>query len=244
MDSADVVYPIYEYFQTVQGEGAWAGVPALFIRLYGCDQKCPWCDSAGTWHPKWAPRSGIPRMTARRFRELVQDELRPGVEHAVITGGEPTLYDLRPLVEQLVLLGLEVHLETAGHHPIRDGDMISWVTLSPKLFDGAKEAVEETIARATEVKFIISSEEDIRRAIEWRNKWRKVADPAIWRLHPEWSQRNNDKLLTAMMQASLDGGWYLGYQWHKLWTTDGADALSGGWIQTKVPLGGDPNRGY
>ena len=42
-------YPINEIFQTIQGEGVFTGVPAIFVRLQGCPVGCPWCDTRHTW---------------------------------------------------------------------------------------------------------------------------------------------------------------------------------------------------
>ncbi len=42
-------YPINEMFQTLQGEGFYTGVPAIFIRLQGCPVGCSWCDTKHTW---------------------------------------------------------------------------------------------------------------------------------------------------------------------------------------------------
>ncbi len=42
-------YPINEMFQTLQGEGCFTGVPAIFIRLQGCPVGCAWCDTKHTW---------------------------------------------------------------------------------------------------------------------------------------------------------------------------------------------------
>ena len=47
--------PIHEHFYTFQGEGTHAGRAAYFIRTFGCPVHCPWCDSAGTWHPDYIP---------------------------------------------------------------------------------------------------------------------------------------------------------------------------------------------
>jgi 7-carboxy-7-deazaguanine synthase len=37
---ADQTYPVMEIFYTLQGEGAWAGHAAHFVRLAGCDVGC------------------------------------------------------------------------------------------------------------------------------------------------------------------------------------------------------------
>lgn len=42
--------PVIEMFgPTIQGEGAVIGVKTMFVRTYGCDYRCRWCDSAFTW---------------------------------------------------------------------------------------------------------------------------------------------------------------------------------------------------
>ena len=46
---------IHERFFSIQGEGVHMGRSAFFIRTLGCPVKCPWCDSAGTWHPGFKP---------------------------------------------------------------------------------------------------------------------------------------------------------------------------------------------
>ncbi len=42
-------YPVNELFETLQGEGSFTGVPAIFVRLQGCPVGCPWCDTRHTW---------------------------------------------------------------------------------------------------------------------------------------------------------------------------------------------------
>lgn len=41
----DDFIPICEIFSSIQGEGSFAGIPMLFIRVSGCTRACPWCDS-------------------------------------------------------------------------------------------------------------------------------------------------------------------------------------------------------
>ena len=41
---------VSEHFYSIQAEGATIGVPAVFIRLQGCNLNCTWCDTREIWH--------------------------------------------------------------------------------------------------------------------------------------------------------------------------------------------------
>jgi organic radical activating enzyme len=49
-------YPVMEHFYTLQGEGAYAGYAAYFIRLGGCDVGCVWCDVKESWDANAHPQ--------------------------------------------------------------------------------------------------------------------------------------------------------------------------------------------
>ena len=68
-------YPINEMFQTLQGEGYFTGVPAIFIRLQGCPVGCAWCDTKHTWD-KLADQSER-RCDAPVYRHLHRPQLAP-----------------------------------------------------------------------------------------------------------------------------------------------------------------------
>src|ERR1700743_3054774 len=108
-------YPVQERFFTFQGEGVHMGLPAFFIRLYGCPVHCPWCDSAGTWHPNYKP-DHIDRFSSS---ELTREATAAGANMVVITGGEPAIHDLKDLTTSLQEAGMRVHLETSGAFPLR-----------------------------------------------------------------------------------------------------------------------------
>ena len=80
--------PLYEMFVSVQGEGFNAGVPALFLRVSGCDVNCKWCDTK-----KALKVSKDKYVSTKNLRYAIDEMLKhTGVRHIVITGGEPGLY--------------------------------------------------------------------------------------------------------------------------------------------------------
>lgn len=134
-------YPINEMFQTLQGEGYFTGVPAIFIRLQGCPVGCAWCDTKHTWDKladrevslfsilaktkesdKWGPASS---------EDLLAIIGRQGwtARHVVITGGEPCIHDLTQLTSLLEQNGFSCQIETSGTHEVRCSPN-TWVTVS------------------------------------------------------------------------------------------------------------------
>jgi 7-carboxy-7-deazaguanine synthase len=224
------VLPIYETFYAWQGEGVHLGRAAFFIRTIGCPLKCPWCDSAGTWHPDWMPEK-IERVS---ITDLVERAQHTKAEFVVITGGEPAIHDLGPLTRDLRAKGFPTHLETSGSFPIR-GEF-TWITLSPKW---AKLALPENVQRAHEFKLIV---EDATSVDRW---WDVIgADHAgqpVW-LHPEWSKRNDSTVLNSISATVKERGkpFRAGYQLHRLFNVDSLDENS----RTSVPLGGNVALGY
>lgn len=142
-------YKITEIFYSLIGEGAHAGKSAAFIRLAGCNLKCPFCDTEDPKDPL--------TLTAQ---EILEEIKHYPTTRCLITGGEPTLQNLTPLIEALTSGGgFQIHLETNGtrplpHLPFRDHP--AWVALSPKTLD----LDLETFYRADEIKFLIGWEED------------------------------------------------------------------------------------
>lgn len=104
MDKFNETYPVNEYFQSIQGEGNYAGVNSLFIRFHFCNLTCTWCDTKYTWlgdHKK----SQI--LTADDIKKLITES--PS-NHIIFTGGEPSLCRL----DKLVVPSKRYHVETNG----------------------------------------------------------------------------------------------------------------------------------
>jgi len=111
--------PVMEIFDSIQGEGAYVGFPVTFIRLAGCNLRCPWCDTKESWAGENMVRMLPDEIVAKCSCYIV-----------VITGGEPCMHDIQELVDMLHEKGKFVCIETNGTLPTPLG--ADWVTCSPK----------------------------------------------------------------------------------------------------------------
>jgi organic radical activating enzyme len=109
---------VHSIFPTIQGEGPFAGCPAVFIRLLDCNLQCPLCDTEYT-------QNGLGALTVKQIVDEVAMRRVPGVSLAVITGGEPFRQNLSQLMEELLrVLGMHSQVETNGMLPIQAVDKI------------------------------------------------------------------------------------------------------------------------
>lgn len=107
--------PVIEMFgPTIQGEGAVIGVKTMFVRTYGCDYRCSWCDSAFTWDG-----------SAKDLRVMMEpEEVLSGLleiggdrfDTVTISGGNPALIGegISELIGLLHDRGIKVAIETQG----------------------------------------------------------------------------------------------------------------------------------
>jgi len=137
-------YDINEIFYSLQGEGKFTGTAAMFIRLSGCNLKCLFCDTDHT-----------PQMFLSED-EILQhiDNLSSKCKFVVLTGGEPLLQDLVPLINLLHkhkyfiaiesngIIGLPAEIEIKDIHHI----------VSPK--EGSELA--KNLLCVNEMKFIVT----------------------------------------------------------------------------------------
>jgi 7-carboxy-7-deazaguanine synthase len=111
--SAVKTFPIIEIFgPTIQGEGAEAGLACHFVRLGGCDFRCSWCDTMYAVDPAEVRRNAAP-LSAKEITAKL-GELGGSPQWVVLSGGNPSLHELGPLVSDLQERGLQVAVETQG----------------------------------------------------------------------------------------------------------------------------------
>lgn len=125
-------YGIKEVFGTLQGEGAQAGTPSVFLRFAGCNlgyEVCPWCDTDWVKAEYTLDLEGtlaLVEETAERAFGPVREGLL-----LVATGGEPSLQLDAPLSAALRERGYRISMESNGSRPV-DRSLVDWLTVSPK----------------------------------------------------------------------------------------------------------------
>ena len=187
-----------EMFYTLQGEGYHQGKAAYFIRLAGCDVGCVWCDVKESWDASKHPVFSVD--------EIVSSALAHPARLAIITGGEPLLYNLDALTTALNKVGFEVNIETSGSSPM--SGKWDWVCLSPKKF---KAPLDESIQAASELKVVIFNNHDF----EWAETYAKqVAPNCKLYLQPEWDKSNEITPLV-IEYIKAHPRWELSAQLHK-----------------------------
>lgn len=190
--------PVMEKFYTIQGEGAHTGSAAYFIRLAGCDVGCVWCDVKDSWDGNKYPQESID--------QLVTETQLSGAEMVVITGGEPTVYNLEELTSALQNAGLRTHIETSGAHVI--SGLWHWVCLSPKKF---KQPIGDAHQQADELKIVVYNKSDFKWAETHADLVRKEC---LLYLQPEWDR--TDAMLPLIIEyVKKNPRWKISLQSHK-----------------------------
>ena len=166
---------VSEIFTSFQGEGPYVGTPATFLRLYGCNLECEWCDT---------DISTYEILSVDDVAEIILTQMEfNNIKTLIITGGEPTLQmeEIKRLIKELPE-DIKIQMET-------NGSLFEYIpeieyVISPKQ---DKEKVFENYYsyENTFFKFVITSQEDIDEVISLKEKY--GYDKTIW-LQGEFSQ--------------------------------------------------------
>lgn len=161
MSEGEQIYHLSEIFESIQGEGAYAGTMMTFLRFAGCSvgkkteheylETCTLFDGR-----KFTCDTDFRRKISISQKNII-DRLDPGIRHVCITGGEPLNHELYELVKGLIEDGNIVHIETSGtvvpywlaHSELLASGRV-WLTVSPKL--GCK---NKMLQLADELKFLV-----------------------------------------------------------------------------------------
>jgi len=196
------MYVVKEIFgPTLQGEGAHAGRPCVFLRFAVCNLACTWCDT--DFRPEGAARMGADAIVAAlRAHDL------HGSRMVVVTGGEPALQWDAELATALREAGFRVHMESNGTRAL--AAPVDWLTVSPKpqYHEGRFELV---VRRADECKVIVDDTVDERTLEDYERMQfgQLFAQPCMDARYPEFLAKTID--LVARRPR-----WRLSIQMHKL----------------------------
>lgn len=190
--------PVMEEFYTIQGEGYNTGMASYFIRIGGCDIGCHWCDVKESWNANLHPLT---------FADaVVKNAIDSKTNTVVITGGEPLIYNLSYLTEQLRKNNIKTFIETSGAYPI--SGVWDWICLSPKKTMAPQ---LECYKVANELKVIIYNKHDFIWAEEQATQ---VNSGAHLFLQPEWS-KINELLPQIIDYVKSNTKWRISLQTHK-----------------------------
>lgn len=206
---------VNEIFTSIQGEGRYVGTPAVFLRLQGCNLRCPWCDTKKSWDEKDG--------TLMDLMDVAVEIERAGPPLVVVTGGEPLL-QFDALQELISMLPNNLfHLETNGTLPMfkrPSATPFCHTVVSPK--PPAYFIHEDLCVR--EIKVVVDSEEAIAAAWDLGRKY-FYATVSLQPVDndPEWTKRCIAEM-TRMVAQNYQPGlyfdestrWRLSVQLHKL----------------------------
>jgi 7-carboxy-7-deazaguanine synthase len=161
-------YPIAEIFTSCQGEGQYAGMLMTFIRLAGCTVGKPYTqeerlqqpelfilqnyqEKCTDWHGDSFTCDTNYKMTLKlTVSEIVREVKAP---RACLTGGEPMMHDLVPLLTGLTEAGIMTHMETSGTielSPVLGN--IDHIAVSPK-----KDYLDSALIDCDELKILVGA---------------------------------------------------------------------------------------
>ena len=207
--------PVNEIFHSIQGEGFFSGSPCIFIRFQGCPVKCDFCDTS--YAVPIYPKNHSTKKSENIFKKKKKNmqyyefgiiELTEFVtskipynqcSHIVLTGGEPYLYRIEPLIRNLQNRGYLVQVETSGCFAIIKPPG-TWITLSPK-----KYFMTQNIAFADEIKLIVTDDTDY-------SILNRIPDDVLTYLQPQSRRKDMTKIA---IEKVLEYNLYLSIQLHE-----------------------------
>ena len=210
---------VEEIFETIQGEGAFTGVPVSFVRLYGCPVGCDFCDQG------WAASADTTRQNPHQWMaiaDIIEQVSSYAPKRIVISGGEPLLQkNCAILIHELQTAGFKVHIETAGIAPISSSDLADcWITFSPKdkvARSPKYNSLEFYWKRADEIKLVIEDGTEL----NFYQDHLATSQASVY-LQPEWNNLTVTSAIAVSLlqdlerQRSSDGRTYkLSLQTHK-----------------------------
>jgi 7-carboxy-7-deazaguanine synthase len=223
-NSQDGKLPIVEIFQSLEGEGTKAGFSTTFIRLFGCNLRCSWCDTKYSYEPE-KPREYL------KISEVIARVMQYRSQNICLTGGEPLLHGEKSVELITAVAKLEtvndIHVETNGSIDLepfvklRNQD--AWINRKLRfIMDYKLSSSGETAKMLTtnfdlllnqdEIKYVINNEPDFWAALESLRKWHPLGQPLF---SPVWGKMDLERLAALMLENNIKNA-KLSLPFHKI----------------------------
>lgn len=153
---------VVEIFNSIEGEGVRAGYPCTFVRLYGCNLRCSYCDS------RYACEED--EYTVMSVEEILHAVDKYGCRRVTVTGGEPLWHQgIHTLLEKLGYSGYDVNVETNGSmtltHTLLEIPNVMYTIDYKSLSSGMNQSMEKVsfyrLRRQDVLKCVVGSVEDL-----------------------------------------------------------------------------------
>lgn len=157
---------VVEIFKSIQGEGTLIGLPMVFIRLWGCNMACTWCDTRYSWAPEFKEVTIRENYTPKDLAHFLLQNY-PNITWFNFTGGEPTLWE-KDILQTATLLqskSKKVCIQTNGKEWKELFTVLDKVCMDikcPKSGEKSDLASITKLREQDELKFVLESEEDIK----------------------------------------------------------------------------------
>lgn len=209
---------VVEIFNSIEGEGKRAGMPCTFIRLYGCNLNCSYCDS------RYACEDN--NYTLPTLQEIMQKVDDFKCPHVTVTGGEPLIQPgIDVLLHILSRYGYYVNVETNGSCPltIRYSNMfytVDYKTFSSGMTDKMNPETFENLRNEDVLKFVVGSQKDLVQAMEFERSLVHEPPGLSVYVSPVFGKIDPKEIVEFMNENKL-WHWKLQLQLHKyIWDPD------------------------
>lgn len=202
-------YPLAKdgVFATVQGEGELLGSPMVFVRFAGCPVGCVGCDTDYTFAERATEFEIVSRVIGART---------PGTRWVWLTGGEPAVHDLQPIINLIHRQGMKVAVATSGVRRISWGSVLGYcdfLSVSPHSLGSTW--LQRSGTQLNIVPGLNGLSLDDVEAADRRNDFGDFLHKWIT---PMWTPKDGPANLGEVMAfANRRPRWRVGIQAHKVW---------------------------
>ncbi len=201
---------VQDIFPTIQGEGPNVGMPAVFVRLGGCNLACKFCDTEF--------ESFITKQTDDVISEVIKlscNLLGKRIRNlVVITGGEPFRQSIEYLCERLIEEKFLVQIETNGTLYRELPNQVQ-IVCSPKSVDNYAPIREDILSRTNALKFLISAGDERYSFVPDVGQNRFNTEIYIQPMD-EYNSQKNKANLELVKKLSEENGYKISLQMHKI----------------------------